>query len=128
LFSPNDVKAIVLTNAISTRPSQLINPLNVAVLGTEVTGALSIVTSSNLPPALKKAVSICRGTDEVVAEDFAIYIDIVTLQIYENSSFKASYPSSLIDGATYKVQRVGNTISYLVNDVPLYFISCSVYE
>jgi hypothetical protein len=37
--------------------------------------------------------------------DFAIYIDIVTLQIYENSSFKASYPSSLIDGATYKVQR-----------------------
>jgi hypothetical protein len=45
-----------------------ISILNVAVLGTEVTGALSIVTSSNLPPALKKAVSIYRGTDEVVAE------------------------------------------------------------
>jgi hypothetical protein len=26
-FSPNDVKAIVLTNAISTSPSQLINPV-----------------------------------------------------------------------------------------------------
>ena len=49
--------------------------------------------------------------------DFAIYIDVVTLQIYENSHFRASYPSSLIDGATYKVKRVGNTITYLVNDV-----------
>jgi hypothetical protein len=40
----------------------------VAVLGTFVTGALTIVTSSNLPPGLKKEVSIYRGTDEVVAE------------------------------------------------------------
>jgi hypothetical protein len=37
--------------------------IGVAVLGTEVTGALSIVTSFNLPPALKKAVSIYKGTD-----------------------------------------------------------------
>jgi hypothetical protein len=49
--------------------------------------------------------------------DFAIYIDVVTLQIYENSHFRASYPSSLIEGATYKVQRIGSTITYLVNDV-----------
>jgi hypothetical protein len=47
-------------NELSNRP--------LAVLGTEATGALSIVTSSNLPPALKKAVSIYNGTDEVVAE------------------------------------------------------------
>jgi hypothetical protein len=40
----------------------------VIVSATDVTGALSIVTSFNLPPGLKKEVSIYRGTDEVVAE------------------------------------------------------------
>jgi hypothetical protein len=37
LFSPNDVKAIVLTNAISTRASRLINPDNYA----SIAGALA---------------------------------------------------------------------------------------
>jgi hypothetical protein len=42
-----------------------------------------------------------------------IYISISVIQIYENGSFKATYASSLTDGATYKVQRTGNTITYL---------------
>jgi hypothetical protein len=49
--------------------------------------------------------------------DFAIYLSIGVVQIYENGGFKGSYTSSLIDGGIYKVQRTGNTITYLVNDV-----------
>jgi hypothetical protein len=53
---------------------RLFNVDNIKALGAwagiqgKVTGALSIVTSSNLLPELKKAVSIYKGTDEVVAE------------------------------------------------------------
>jgi hypothetical protein len=42
---------------------------------------------------------------------------VISTNVYENSHFRASYPSSLIEGATYKVQRTGSTITYLVNDV-----------
>jgi hypothetical protein len=50
-------------------PSTTYGSIDFAIyIDVEVTGALSIVTSSNLPPALKKAVSIYKGTDEVVAE------------------------------------------------------------
>jgi hypothetical protein len=51
---------------------------------------------------------------------FVVYFKccrVGVVQIYENGGFKGSYASSLIDGATYKVQRIGNTITYLVNDV-----------
>jgi hypothetical protein len=46
-----------------------------------------------------------------------IYLSVGVVQIYENGGFKGSYTSSLIDGGIYKVQRTGNTITYLVNDV-----------
>jgi hypothetical protein len=49
-----------------------------------------------------------------MAKSILVY---VVLGAYENGGFKATYTSSLIEGATYKVQRTGNTITYLVNDV-----------
>jgi hypothetical protein len=62
LMTPTKLKTAIIAHAPAggdTLPAQVTSA---------VTGALTIVTSSNLPPGLKKAVSIYRGTDEVVAE------------------------------------------------------------
>ncbi|CAC9655667.1 hypothetical protein, partial [uncultured Gammaproteobacteria bacterium] len=52
--------------------------------------------------------------------DYAIYSTQAEIQVYENNSRKLNGSTFYENGGTYKIRRVGNTITYLLNDVVFY--------
>ena len=60
------------------------------------------------------------GSTTYATIDYAIYINAGDIRVYENSSPKGVFSNIFTNGATYKIQRTGSTITYLINDVVFY--------
>ena len=52
--------------------------------------------------------------------DYAIYVTGTAIQVYENSSNKYGNSATFNVGSTYKIQKIGTTVTYLKDDVVFY--------
>jgi hypothetical protein len=84
--------SVIFTNALLSLSLLGVNSPPVVVAGITVVSIMSSGLFSKSAPSTT-----------FTAIDFAIYIDISALQIYENGTFKGTFTSSLIDGATYNL-------------------------
>jgi hypothetical protein len=84
----------------------------------------------NSPPVVPAGITVVSitssglfskaGSTTYSTIDYAIYINTDDIRVYENSSRKGVFSNIFTNGATYKIQRTGSTITYLVNDVVFY--------
>jgi hypothetical protein len=65
---------------------------------------VAVLTASSA----KARATVEKSVAETIAGD---------IRVYENSSPKGVFSNIFTNGATYKIQRTGSTITYLINDV-----------